>query len=204
MKSLEELANDLKNAERLNDCNMLYAAFDELFGRIGLVKGTTVYGLSVRTWDEAAGGKVIVRSSPLTGFNLRLMEFLNNFIVPSNFPVESFTKATTFSSESAFFDVLTTYKTFNYMKQGFYDTKLISSNSKFNSQRHVVDYYVFRKGNPAHKENQVMDTVLSFGRILKKDDRYFFSTEELLEMVSSLPQVFYAKMEVKGGHRKGD
>ncbi|MEM4244940.1 MAG: hypothetical protein QW404_00500 [Candidatus Nanoarchaeia archaeon] len=191
MRSLENIADELQKVEFNRDANLFHSVIGELLEGVGFSKSYDCYGFIVQTWKQDADGTIYNGESVLHGFDLNQLSFIELFIKSSKFPVKSYSRTANFKREDAFFDVGTFYFNFDNLKKGVYDTRLISSNSKLNTTRPVVDFYVMKREFIFRPDQELLDIVLENDGIMKKGDFYFMNPKVLLDIVSRGPKIFY-------------
>ncbi len=191
MRSLENLTNELQKVEFNRDANLFHSVVGELLEGIGFSKSYDCYGFIVQTWKYDEGGTIHYGESVLHGFDFNQLAFFDLFIKSSKFPVKSYSRTANFKRDNTIFDVGTFYFDFDNLKRGVYDTRLISSNSKLNTTRPVVDFYALKKEFILRSDQELLDIVLENDGIMKKDEFYFLSPKSLLDIVSKEPTTFY-------------
>ena len=194
MKTLEELTKDLENIEDTKDSRLFHKVMGDIFTEIGFKKNYDSYGIAVRTWNYDNNSNLVLGQNALSGFNFEQIGAINFLIENSKFPVDYFTRTENFVKENSFFDIVTFYKNFLYLREGIYNSKFIISNSEINFTKNIIDFNNLKRNHPHTKEEELLDLILKNNGILKKGDLYFFGPRSILELYNSQPTVMYAKI----------
>jgi hypothetical protein len=191
MRTIDDLARDLKSAEAGNNGHAFHSVMAELFNHLGFSHYYDAYNISVKTWQGEPCKNVFLGESNILCSSLDQLEYVGQTLFSSNFPVESLNRVTKFIKDVKFFEIATLYGSFPNFKKGVYGHHAVMSSFDLGNNPNVRDFYDMQKIQILTSPTAIYDAVLSNGGVLKKDDRFYMNSKDVVDVIKSGPRTFY-------------